>query len=141
MGAEDCEDRGATRRTRFPRTKAICGQQRILPHLPAVFRDASEKATTEPYSQQPLNLSNKKQERTIMPATLTYPGVCIEEIPSGVRTITGIATSTLEPDTECEIARIWNKRLPKTTLVMPALFPDVSAGATQAILTMPLRKH
>lgn len=29
-----------------------------------------------------------------MPAALTYPGVYIEEIPSGVRTITGVATST-----------------------------------------------
>lgn len=29
-----------------------------------------------------------------MPATLTYPGVYIEEIPSGVRTIVGVATST-----------------------------------------------
>ncbi|MEQ1903088.1 MAG: phage tail sheath C-terminal domain-containing protein [Pirellulaceae bacterium] len=29
-----------------------------------------------------------------MPSTLTYPGVYIEEIPSGVRTITGVATST-----------------------------------------------
>lgn len=28
-----------------------------------------------------------------MPVTLTYPGVHIEEIPSGVRTITGVATS------------------------------------------------
>src|SRR5882724_11487719 len=28
-----------------------------------------------------------------MPATLTYPGVYIEEIPSRVRTITGVATS------------------------------------------------
>src|SRR5437762_12903529 len=28
-----------------------------------------------------------------MPATLTYPGVYIAEIPSGVRTITGVATS------------------------------------------------
>ena len=28
-----------------------------------------------------------------MPATLTYPGVYIEEVPSGVRTITGVATS------------------------------------------------
>lgn len=28
-----------------------------------------------------------------MPVTLTYPGVYIEEIPSGVRTITGVATS------------------------------------------------
>jgi len=28
-----------------------------------------------------------------MPATLTYPGVYIEEIPSGVRTISGMATS------------------------------------------------
>src|SRR5260370_13628864 len=28
-----------------------------------------------------------------MPPTLTYPGVYIEEIPSGVHTITGVATS------------------------------------------------
>lgn len=28
-----------------------------------------------------------------MPATLTYPGVYVEEVPSGVRTITGVATS------------------------------------------------
>ncbi|MFZ0869168.1 MAG: phage tail sheath family protein, partial [Rhodanobacter sp.] len=28
-----------------------------------------------------------------MPVTLSYPGVYIEEIPSGVRTITGVATS------------------------------------------------
>src|SRR6266478_4013053 len=28
-----------------------------------------------------------------MPSTLSYPGVYIEEIPSGVRTITGVATS------------------------------------------------
>ena len=28
-----------------------------------------------------------------MPVTPTYPGVYIEELPSGVRTITGVATS------------------------------------------------
>ena len=28
-----------------------------------------------------------------MPVTVTYPGVYIEEVPSGVRTITGVATS------------------------------------------------
>src|SRR5687767_2771454 len=28
-----------------------------------------------------------------MPAELSYPGVYVEEIPSGVRTITGVATS------------------------------------------------
>lgn len=28
-----------------------------------------------------------------MPAAFTYPGAYIEEIPSGVRTITGVATS------------------------------------------------
>jgi phage tail sheath protein FI len=32
-------------------------------------------------------------EETAMPVTLSYPGVYIEEIPSGVRTITGVATS------------------------------------------------
>ena len=29
-----------------------------------------------------------------MPVTPTYPGVYIEEVPSGVRTITGVSTST-----------------------------------------------
>src|SRR5215207_2600643 len=28
-----------------------------------------------------------------MPSTLTYPGVYVEEVPSGVRTIVGVATS------------------------------------------------
>ena len=28
-----------------------------------------------------------------MPASLTYPGIYVEEIKSGVRTITGVATS------------------------------------------------
>jgi len=28
-----------------------------------------------------------------MPQTLTFPGVYIEEVPSGVRPITGVATS------------------------------------------------
>src|ERR1044071_6196770 len=28
-----------------------------------------------------------------MPAALTYPGIYVEEIPSGVRTITGVSTS------------------------------------------------
>src|SRR5919112_4342364 len=28
-----------------------------------------------------------------MPSTLSFPGVYVEEIPSGVRTITGVATS------------------------------------------------
>ena len=28
-----------------------------------------------------------------MPAALTHPGVYVEEIPSGVRTITGVSTS------------------------------------------------
>ena len=28
-----------------------------------------------------------------MPSSLTYPGVYIEEIPSGIRTVTGVATS------------------------------------------------
>ena len=30
-----------------------------------------------------------------MPIALTYPGVYIEEIPSGVRTITGVASSII----------------------------------------------
>ena len=28
-----------------------------------------------------------------MPSALTYPGVYVEEIPSGVRTITGVSTA------------------------------------------------
>jgi phage tail sheath protein FI len=32
-------------------------------------------------------------KEVIMPVSLTYPGVYIEEIPSGVRTITGVSTS------------------------------------------------
>ena len=73
-----------------------------------------------------------------MPATLTYPGVYIQKLPSGVRTLIGVATTPLEPDTAYEIvARIWKKRLLKTTLVMPVLFPGLSAGAIQTILTMP----
>jgi len=31
-----------------------------------------------------------------MPVALSYPGVYIEEIPSGVRTITGVATSIID---------------------------------------------
>lgn len=34
--------------------------------------------------------------KRIRPATLTYPGVRLEEIPSGVRTITGVATFILQ---------------------------------------------
>jgi len=76
-----------------------------------------------------------------MPATLTYPGVYIEEIPSGVRTIIGVALSALEPDAEYEIvARIWNKRLPKSTLAMPAFF-FMSRSVRFRRLTIPLRKH
>lgn len=33
-----------------------------------------------------------RREKTL-PAPLTYPGVYVEEIPSGVRAITGVATS------------------------------------------------
>ena len=44
VGAENCRDRRATRRTRFSRRKAICGWQRILPRLPELSRDASASA-------------------------------------------------------------------------------------------------
>jgi hypothetical protein len=50
MGADNCRDRRATRRTRFSRTKAICGWQNILPRLPALSREASATATTKLYS-------------------------------------------------------------------------------------------
>src|SRR5258708_38130340 len=33
------------------------------------------------------------KEKGPMPVALTYPGVYVEEIPSGVHTITGVATS------------------------------------------------
>jgi hypothetical protein len=38
-------------------------------------------------------LTYKGKKEFFMPTTPTYPGVYIEEIPSGVRTITGVATS------------------------------------------------
>ena len=53
-----------------------------------------------------------------MPPTLTFPGVYIEEVPSGVRTITGVATSITafvgyatrgpvnEPDPRAELRRV-----------------------------------
>jgi hypothetical protein len=50
MGAENCSDRRATRRTRFSRTKAICGWQRTLPRLPALSRDASSTGATKLYT-------------------------------------------------------------------------------------------
>ena len=50
MGAENCRDHRATRRTRFSRTKAICGWQRLLPRLPALSGDASATATTKLYA-------------------------------------------------------------------------------------------
>ena len=51
-----------------------------------------------------------------MPATLTYPGVYIEEIPSGVRTITGVATSITAfvgwaargPADQAQLVQSWN---------------------------------
>src|SRR5262249_55385881 len=36
---------------------------------------------------------NERTEDGLMPQTLTYPGVYIEEVPSAVRPITGVATS------------------------------------------------
>src|SRR5215207_3397240 len=42
--------------------------------------------------EQPPSATTEEGERS-MPTTPTYPGVYIEEIPSGVRTITGVATS------------------------------------------------
>jgi hypothetical protein len=45
MGAENCEGRRATRRTRLHRGKAILGRQSILPHFPALSRGASATAT------------------------------------------------------------------------------------------------
>src|SRR3569832_2391142 len=36
---------------------------------------------------------NNVHKESPMPVTLSYPGVYIEEVPSGVRTITGVATS------------------------------------------------
>src|SRR5437764_14393084 len=36
---------------------------------------------------------NERTEDRLMPPTLTYPGVYVEEIPSGVHPITGVATS------------------------------------------------
>lgn len=38
-----------------------------------------------------------------MPVTPTYPGVYVEEIPSGVRTITGVATSITASHTRASV--------------------------------------
>src|SRR6266508_3806553 len=37
--------------------------------------------------------ASPRAERRTMPSTLTYPGVYVEEVPSGVRTITPVSTS------------------------------------------------
>jgi hypothetical protein len=50
MGAKNCGGRRATRRTRFSRTKPICGRQNILPHLSALSLHSSATATTRLYS-------------------------------------------------------------------------------------------
>jgi hypothetical protein len=50
VGAENRRDRRATRRTRFSRTKPICGRQNILPHLSALSLHSSATATTRLYS-------------------------------------------------------------------------------------------
>jgi phage tail sheath protein FI len=47
-----------------------------------------------------------------MPATLTYPGVYIEEIPSGVHTITGVATSIT-----AFVGRAWKGRLDEPVII------------------------
>lgn len=41
-----------------------------------------------------------------MPVTTTYPGVYIEELPSGVHTITGVATSILPGDYPLDSAEV-----------------------------------
>jgi len=63
--------------------------------------DGNRDLRAQPGSRSALNVAlpvraagTDDDERGVpMPATLTYPGVYIEEIPSGVRTITGVATS------------------------------------------------
>jgi hypothetical protein len=45
LGAENCEDHRSTRRTRFPRRKAIFGRQDILPGLSALSLRCSTTAT------------------------------------------------------------------------------------------------
>src|SRR5690606_15307349 len=41
-----------------------------------------------------LEMAYRPTRSASMPVTLTYPGVYIEEVPSGVRTIVGVSTST-----------------------------------------------
>ena len=53
-----------------------------------------------------------------MPATLNYPGVYIEEVPSGVRTITGVATSIT-----AFIGRAKRGPVNKALKLLPALKP------------------
>src|SRR5947208_963482 len=44
-------------------------------------------------ARRPLRTKRSNSGGFAMPVAPTYPGVYIEEIPSGVRTITGVATS------------------------------------------------
>ena len=59
-----------------------------------------------------------------MPVTTTYPGVYIEEIPSGVRTITGVATSitqTAYDDARRGAARSRSGNSNKTHYIWPCV--------------------
>jgi len=47
IGAENCRGHRTTRRTRFSRTQAICGWQRILARVRALSRDASATTTAK----------------------------------------------------------------------------------------------
>ncbi len=49
LGAENCEDCRTTRRTWFPRRKAVIGRQNILPHLSALSLHSSAAVTTKLY--------------------------------------------------------------------------------------------
>ena len=57
-----------------------------------------------------------------MPSALTYPGVYIEELPSGVRTITGVPTSLT-----AFVGRAWRGPLDEPVKINS--YADISASS------------
>ena len=75
-----------------------------------------------------------------MPATLSYPGVYIEEIPIGVRTITGVATSTTALPNSLDVAAIGNAEsidAARTTLLARCLLSAERGGERIAADQLP----
>src|SRR5437588_858164 len=68
-----------------------------------------------------------------MPPTLTFPGIYIEEVPSGVRTITGVATSI----TAFVGYHTRGPGHPPTPTLFNVLVKDVSTGVVETLRNLP----